>query len=108
MDETLAFLKANGWQVRSVQAHLITIHVDPIAIVRAAARLRRSLEDVGVFLYPVDVEDRPRAWATYDASAMRASLYLVLSDEYMPKTRAKREREKRAQLAVQRPPDPSP
>jgi len=101
MDEVREFLEAQGWTILEIRGNLVRLFIDPIAIVRAAARLRRSLEDVGVFLYKANTApDKPCAWVEFDVSTLRSVLNLVISDEYMPRTRAKRERDKNAETVT--------
>lgn len=84
MDRVLALLKRHGWTVREVRGNLLKLHVDPIAIPRACALLRRQLEDAGCILHEAKPPyARPCAWAEYDAAEMRACLWLVTSDAYL-------------------------
>lgn len=89
MDEVRDFLKERGWVILSIEENLVTLHVLPTEIMRAAHRLRQSLFDVGVQLYPARMPFvTPCAWVEYDVFAVQAKLYLAISDEWMPRGRA--------------------
>lgn len=84
MDRVLTLLKRYGWRVLEVRENLVRLHVDPIAIPRATAMLRRQLEDAGCILHKAKPPYAlPCAWAEYDVAEMRACIWLVTSDEYL-------------------------